>query len=744
MKYWIWPVNPENWPTVKEKNVWSVGKKGKGSRVLKGDQIIFYVNGTKFFQGIFKVISDWHEPKVQWPDESHVGEYSVSEIDLKPIQFGYASLKKLVINLEFIVRKKNVGLSLRGTPQGPANSAKPISDHDYNLLFEELKAVQERPYEEESKDDVEVTEFSEVSDWNFIQNRIHDLPPPNLKSIDYIISDIKNGKYAIPIFQREFTWTRRQVEELWESIFQGFFIGSILTWNSEEQFTTMPVYGAPDLNNPTDIILDGQQRITSLYYAVAAPKVVLTDVRMIRFFVDLRALLDPKASSSDIIISFPDERATKRGYLEKETQFAKKYFPLTEFNNRDYTIWLNEFKTYLKENEEKSEKEADDYYRQLMSALDHVWFQYKIPVVQLPKSMSLDSVAEIFEKINSKGTQLGVFDLLNARFTKYKVNLRTLWDKAKSEFNNIAKMDWELGKDAEKFFLQAICLYKKGFSRRRELLTLDSPYIELNKFQNKIFDQDWTKMCDQISKAIDKLTSHRKSGFGAVRFNIIPYTVIISILSALMLKIALRDDKPKCMKKIETWYWCTVLSDSYSGSTDAKIEKDFREMQQWFDDKKNIPEIVADQRKRFDEMYFQSTRPNESIYKVVMCLIAKKGALDFITDEPLEHSTLDDHHIFPKSKEKEYDGSISINSILNRTLIASETNRKFLRDQHPSIYLKEIIEKQGIDESVLKNRLETHLISSEAFDCMLKDDFDGFIEARRNTIRNECKNLIFE
>jgi hypothetical protein len=73
---------------------------------------------------------------------------------------------------------------------------------------------------------------------------------------------------------------------------------------------------------------------------------------------------------------------------------------------------MNEFKAYLKDVEGMSEKEADNYYRQVMNVLDHVWFQYKIPVVQLPTSMTLDSVAEIFEKINSKGTQLVVLRFL--------------------------------------------------------------------------------------------------------------------------------------------------------------------------------------------------------------------------------------------------------------------------------------------------------------------------------------------
>jgi len=741
MKNWIWPVTQENWPTVKKEKVWAVNKTGKGDRIKVGDRIIFFVKGTHHFQGIFEVVSDWHEPKTDWPDASIVKK-SVSEIDLKEIQLGFANMRALKDSLEFIDSRRNIGLFLRGTPQGPANSAKPISEEDYQLILDELKRVQEKPFEEESSDAIDIQEFAPVSSWDFVSERIHELPPPNLKNIDYIIADVNNGKYAIPIFQREYTWKRKQVEELWESIFQGFFVGSILTWNSNDQFETIPVHGAPPLNNPTDIVLDGQQRITSLYYAVMAPDTPLPDNRTMRFFVDLRALLDPKASSADIVFSEPTDTARRRGYLEKETQFEKKMFPLSEFQNRNYTLWINDFRNYLKDVEGMSTEESDNYYRQILNILDHVWFQYKIPVVQLPRSLSLDSVAEVFEKINSKGTRLGVFDLLNARFTKYDVNLRTLWESAKSDYDQIKKLNDSVD-DAEKSVLQGMGLFKKGYTRRKELLSLDSTYTELKIFQKEEFLKDWENVCKFTSKAIDKLESQRQSGFGAVKFKIIPYTITIPILSALMLRIEGRDDEPKCKTKIENWYWSTVISDSYSGSTDSKIEKDFREILQWFDDDNEIPEIILEQRKKFDDIAFTSTRPNDSVYKTIMCLISKSGASDFVTDEPPEYGELDDHHIFPKSKESDYSSSTSINSILNRTLISSDTNRNYIRDKKPFEYINEIISSQDITEHTIRRRLETHLISNEAYDCLVRDDFDGFIEARKNTVREKIRRLIF-
>ncbi len=583
------------------------------------------------------------------------------------------------------------------------------------------------------------TELVPVKSWGFIDGRIHKLPPPDMRSIDSIIGDIHQGRYAIPTFQREYAWTRKQVEELWESIFHGFFVGSILTWDYDNQVATEPAQGAPKLQAPTDIVLDGQQRITSLYHAVADPDMTSAGDKRILFFVNIKELLDPNADTADIVFSEDADKAKKCGYLDKKTQFAKKIFPLTQFDQRNYTLWLGEFKTYLKDVDKLPK--ADEYYTNILAILDHVWFKYMIPVVKLPRSLSLNSVAEIFEKINSKGTRLGVFDLLNARFTKYEINLRELWDKATSDSAEIQDMNKNF-EDAAKFTLQGLCLFKKGYTRRKELLTLDDAYRKSDEFQKDVFLKEWDGICKYVSAAISKLKSYREDGFGAVALYMTPYTVIVPLLAALMYKIENRADMPNCMDKIQNWYWSAVTSDNYSGSTETKIEKDYRELLLWFKDDAAVPEIVRVQRKEVNSLALDTTKTNDSIYKAVICLVAKSGANDFAKNHPLVPSMLDDHHIFPKSLADKYYGEISINSILNRTVLDSDTKRKILKNKPPSKYIREIIDVQRIDESLMRKRLETHLISDDAFDCLLNDDFEKFVHERAKTIRATLRRLI--
>ena len=586
-----------------------------------------------------------------------------------------------------------------------------------------------------------VEEFAAVESWEFIGDRIHHLPSPELKSISRIIADIENGKAAIPVFQREYTWKRTQIEELWESVFQGFFMGSILTWDAHGELLVRPVHGAPDLQGAADVVLDGQQRMTSLYYAVAAPEEPLPDNRSMRFFVNLKALLDPGADSSEIVFSEIVKEGSESAYADEKAQFAKKVFPLTKLNNRDYAQWLYRFKEYLEGEGGLDAEQAERYFKQISGIVEHVWFEYEIPIVQLPRSMPLDSVASIFERINSKGTRLGVFDLLNSRFMKSDVELRTNWENTKANFSNIWHMSDEMD-GAEKHILQALGLFRKGSCRRKELLALDRAYTRDGEFQKAEFERDWSEISRHMSKVIGQLKSRERHGFGATRFSMIPYTVLIPILSSLVYKIEGRDDRPICMDKIRTWYWSAVTSDNYSGSSDTKLEKDHRELQRWFDDDGAVPGIVSEQRGGVGSLDVNTSKTNYSVYRAAMCLISKSGALDFASDEGPEPGASEDCHIFPKSG-KRYGGDVTADSVLNRTVLSVETRRGFLADRMPSEYLKKIMDEQGIGEREILERLKTHLISDEAFGCLLKDDFEGFVAARRKTILEALKGLIF-
>ena len=740
MSNWVWPTEPGNWSIVKEKKIWAVYKEGKGKRVQKGDKIIFYVNRTLHFHGIYEVKNDWHKPKIKWTNEEHVGDDATAEIDLIEIQLGFASVNKLHQSLQFIEKKSSglKGLYLRGTPSGPANSGKPLSDEDYLLILNELKQVQTEPNFNKVKE--EYNESEELVELPAKSFKTEKIPAPDKKTLEEIFNDVEKGKCAIPDFQRYWTWNKKQIEELWESIFQGYYIGSLLTWpTTQQKLGVTSVVGGPDLKDNPYLVLDGQQRITAIYYAVKAPKISLPNTDLpYKFFLNLNALLDPLRDSSEIIDSENSTKAENKHLHDTQRQYEKKIFPLTQFQDRNYSQWLFGFYNYLKKNEGYDDKNAQKYYKKLEEIFSSVWTSYEIPSVKLPESLLLDNVATVFERINSKGTPLGVFDLLNARFIIYDIVLKNLWEDIKDKHENIRK--WYDDFKNEKvplYIIQSLALSNSGYIRRKQVLNLDDLYEDASKkFQVDIFLKEWNEMSEKIEEAIFRITSTGLEGFGAINYNFIPYTIMVPLIASFLKEIENKPNRTSCLNKIRFWYWNNILGDRYSGSTDSTAEADYKIMLNWFDEKVSEPFDLESLKK------FNTTKSNSALFKSIMCIIAKKGALDFIRGDPPQYGELEDHHIFPSSKTKQFNAGDNIDSILNRTLIFDKTNG-FISNKNPSVYLTEIINKQNISRDELQKRLSTHLISSTAFECLMNDDFAGFIKEREQTIREEFKKIVY-
>ncbi len=738
MSNWIWPCTPQNWPLVKVNKIWAVSTVSKGKRVVKGDKIIFYVNGTLHFHGIYEVKNDWHSPTFQWPDEKYVGQNFVAEIDLIEVQLGFASFNKLLPSLKFIEKKSesSKGAYLRATPSGPANFGKAISDEDYNLIFNELILVQDEPnFKKIKEEENEPEELVELPEKLYPLARI---PLPDKKTLEEIFQDVEKGRCAVPDFQRYWTWNKKQIEELWESIFQGYYIGSLLTWpSSEQKLGKIPIVGAPKIDDNPDLILDGQQRITAIYYAVKAPRENLPNTeRPYEFFFNINALLDNSRNSSEIVDSESSRKIETKNLNDIQIQYQKKIFPLTKFQNRDYSDWLFGFYNYLKTNEEYNDEDAKKYHKKLQDIFDNVWTSYEIPIVKLPESLLLDNVATIFERLNSKGTPLGVFDLLNARFIIYDIVLRNEWENIKESHENIRKwFDEYKNEKIPLYIIQALALSKSGFLRRKTVLNLDELYKVSGKFDSDVFLKDWTEMSDYVEEAITRITSTGVEGFGAVTYDFIPYAIMVPTIATLLKEIDNKPNRISCINKIRFWYWNNILGDKYLGSTESTVESDFKIMKKWFDGHITDPFDIEER----DD--FNTQKSNSALYKAIMCIVAKKGALDFIRGDPPQYSKLADHHIFPRSKSKQFNAGDEIDSVLNRTLIFDKTNQ-FFSNRKPSEYLSEIMKDQSIDKTELQNRLSTHLISPSAFECLINDDFHGFIKEREKTIREEFKKLV--
>ena len=136
-----------------------------------------------------------------------------------------------------------------------------------------------------------------------------------------------------------------------------------------------------------------------------------------------------------------------------------------------------------------------------------------------------------------------------------------------------------------------------------------------------------------------------------------------------------------------------------------------------------------------------------SVYNGIFNLLVIQGARDWMSGTVPQHGDLDDHHIIPASKAKDLGTGGLIHSILNRTPLTAETNRRVIRDRFPNEYLPELMEHSG--ENAVRSMLESHFISSAALAVLLRkpftfDDYEAFIVERQRTLLEAIENLLIK
>ena len=574
------------------------------------------------------------------------------------------------------------------------------------------------------------TDFDSLTEFN--THRIKDIQKTTIQEI---INECSRGRWVLPNFQRYFDWSAKDIKQFFESIFHDYYVGSLLFWKVDKvaELDIIPISGV-DIEkkelDPEIIILDGQQRITSLYYALRTPPDVYLKGSKIQLYFYLNFLQLLRFDSEDII-----EVLSRK--LNLQESFQKMLFPFYELEN--YREWIKEYDKYLRSVSNESNKiyKIRDI---LDSRLNHIKEKFEIPFITLPSTMDVSQVTDIFERINTLGKALDVFDLLIARLNKYNVDLKGLWENSISQFSKLKVYDYRLNKMAV-YILQSISLYynKTNSCKRKDLLNIYPNIFANNERLN--FDLIWNEMSKYTYEAIKKLENLR-DGFGVRTENDLPFAPMIPILSSLIKLIEDQKNKAKCYDKLKTWYWSSIFSNAYSGAVDTQLTVDFKEIKEWFNDDSKIVKTVSKIKKEIHTLDLkQSHSKSSAIYKGILSLIALEGAKDFDTKRNFENANANDKdHLFPKS---EFGSHRYTDSILNITWMSDETNRKIKGYKRPSEYVKQFIkEKYDGNEKEFLDILRSHFIDNVAYQCMLNDNFEGFINAREKIIFSKISELI--
>lgn len=576
-------------------------------------------------------------------------------------------------------------------------------------------------------DEVDFTELLSKTDFTKQQTKLKQLkePPPTRARISQIIDNCENGEWVVPVFQRYFDWKKEDIRDFLKSIFLDYYVGSLLLWDvrKESELDVEAIKGVTNKElRKNSIILDGQQRVTSLYYAIKNPNFSLKGSSKRSFFyIDFAEFL--KDEPEELIRVFAEQ-------LDRSDCYRKLLFPFYELEN--YRDWLYGLETYLRSQNLDNQK-IRSIFEIIDRKLNHVWNGVEIPYVTLSDERKIDQVTDIFEKINSTGIQLSVFDLLIARLSKYQVKLKDLWDEsAKTE--KITQY-YANGKGITKlpiYILEAIALSytNSGSCKRKDVLNI---FVN-SKSSKETFEQRWKEMTQYTNEALELLENTR-DGFGVISQDILPFEPMIPILASLQkeMNTKFRDLANKCFSKITNWYWVSVFSNAYSSAVDSQKTSDYKDMVKWFSNDQEIPKGISKFRVTFDSIDLRNVeQKSNAMYRGILGLVALTGGNDFDKNRSVANKKYQQDHIFPKSK---FDDNEYVNSILNITWLTKDTNERIKRAKIPSEFVKQTIqEKYDGNEHAFLETLQTHLITKTAFECIKNDDLDGFLTERLGSI----------
>ena len=594
-----------------------------------------------------------------------------------------------------------------------------------------------------------------------------DAQKPDHVSLTTLIDRLRDGRYVIPDFQREFEWKPWDVRELMRSIFLDYYIGSLLLWKgTSESFEALacePLYGFKGEGDATHIVLDGQQRLTAMYYAFLAPDVPAPSRRnRFLYFIRVDQFME---GAYDQAFDYDWTQYGVNLLNDWTAQFDAHMFPLAVVGRGGWELpnWVQDYEKHWRSKEEAAKDSGDEVESQLAGQhaknarafgehLKGITQQYQIAYIELDRDLELDKVCDIFTQINSRGIRLDVFDLINALLKPKGLQLKHLWRDAEP------KLDFVETERMNVYILQVMSILRQAYCSPKYL------YYLLPGQEKKVREPDgslrkevlvpnvaefkrrWHEAVEGLDCAIELLRHPQE--FGAISSQYLPYVSILPAFAAVLASArALPHSRQlDAQRKLRHWYWASVFTNRYSGSVESTSARDFLDLKSWFDDDAAEPAPIAEFKIRFRSLELRrETKRGSSVYNGIFNLLVLRGARDWMTGTVPQHGDLDDHHIVPKRWGKERTLDTSIDTILNRTPLTAGTNRNVINDRLPNEYLPQLVEANG--EVTIRATFESHFISPGAFAILLRSpftpaDYEAFLTERQHTLQEAIEDLL--
>jgi hypothetical protein len=498
-------------------------------------------------------------------------------------------------------------------------------------------------------------------------------------TIRQIIEKVSSGQVRIPTFQRGFVWEPEMVAYLMDSIYKEYPFGTLLFWRTKVQLVTEKRIGPFALINaepglPLDYVLDGQQRITSIFGVFQNELIPLTNDNPFNIYFDYT--LSPDAQETQFF-----------SLLDSEVDLAK-HFPLNcLFDSVNYR---------------NATSKIDPQIVPLIDELQTKFKEARIPI-QILETEDRAKVAIVFERINRKGVELDTFQLLNAWTWSDDFELQKFFEDLQDELEPFGFRD--AGEDVD-LILRCTAGIISGNASAKSLIDLNG-----NEVRNRFHE-----IINGLKGAVDFLHSNLK----IVKLSNLPYNALLIPLAKFFAvqgtkQLVYSDDQRKTLLK---WIWKSCFSKRFSAGVLRNLNRDIAEAEKL---RLNLPNELADFRAEISSFFYTDNQFKVSSVntKTFILQLIQHNPRSFISGSPVvlrdvlqEYNRNEFHHIFPKSYLKSLGVSEEeINAIVNFTFMSKADNNK-LGGASPSIYRA----KMGANTTeILKSTLSSDIIFNNHF-----------------------------
>lgn len=571
------------------------------------------------------------------------------------------------------------------------------------------------------------------------------------ESPDYLLSDLMKdvgkGLIQLPDFQREWKWDDHRIASLLASISVGHPVGVLMmldVGSDELHFAAKPLAGAEESASaePERLLLDGQQRMTSLFQALASgTPVQTTDGRKKRlnhwYYIDMNAALYDPSDREDAIRSIPEDRLVRGNFgrsiaLDLSTLDAEcnaEMFPLAHIFDTEAT---NEWMLHYTQLDQGHIPEKLKRWSRFQKEVLANFTKYKVPVIVLKKGTPKEAVCSVFEKVNTGGIALNVFELLTATFAADNFRLKDDWHERQKKLKRQNVHQTLESTD----FLQAVVLLATQ-NRRRSWKGSDSDAPGISCKRKDILRltlDDYKRWAEPATEGfVWAATFLAEEGIFTARD--VPYRTQLVPLAAIRATLGSDIDDYGTIARIRQWYWCGVLGELYGGALETRFARDLEQVVDWVRSDGPPPGTVTAASFNSSRLLTLRTR-NSAAYKGLYALLIRNGCLDWQKHKRIMLASffdysIDIHHIFPKHWcNKNGIDDARRESIVNKTAISSGTNRS-IGGRAPSDYLPVLERNAGVTDVQLDWLLDTHAIDATA---LRADDFDRFFERRKQVL----------